>query len=132
MKVIDTHAHFWDVEARGLRGSIFDKTFSLVDYQRASAEVPINQMIFVEAGAHSTCSLHEAQWVQRLAAVDRRIQGIVAGVALSEKATLHADLDAAAAIPLVKGMRDNIQSNPPGFAIQTSFIEVVKELGRTN
>ena len=57
MQVIDTHAHFWNVE--NLRypwretGSLFDRTFSLEDYLRASAEarVPLSGMIFIEADA---------------------------------------------------------------------------------
>ena len=57
MQVIDTHAHFWNVET--LRypwietGSLFDRTFSLEDYLRASAEarVPLSGMIFIEADA---------------------------------------------------------------------------------
>jgi L-fuconolactonase len=133
MKVIDTHAHFWDVDALRYpwieKGSVFDRTFSLEDYQRASAAIPIARMIFVEADAHSSCSLREAQWVQGLSAVDGRIQGIVARVTLTGNAgDVLADLEAAEAIPLLKGIRDNIQNHPTGFAIQSSFVRGVKEL----
>lgn len=133
MKLIDTHAHFWDVEALRYpwieKGSTFDRTFSLQDYQRASAAIPITKIIFVECDAHSSCSLREAQWVQGLAAVDGRIQGIVARVTLTGNAgDVLADLEAAAAIPLVKGIRDNIQNHPAGFAIQSSFVHGVKEV----
>ncbi|HEV2268704.1 MAG TPA: amidohydrolase family protein [Steroidobacteraceae bacterium] len=134
MKVIDTHAHFWDVDA--LRypwiesGSVFDRTFSLHDYQRASAAIPITRMIFVEADAHSSCSLREAQWAQDLASVDGRIHGIVARVALTGNADVLADLEAAAAIPLVKGIRDNIQNHPRGFALQSAFVHGVKAVAK--
>lgn len=134
MKVIDTHAHFWDVKA--LRypwiepGSIFDRTYSLQDYQRAAAEVPIGRMVFVEADAHASCSLREARWVQELSAVDPRIQGIVARVALTGNPDVSADLDAVAALPLLKGVRDNIQNHPPGFALQPEFVQGVREVAR--
>lgn len=134
MQVIDTHAHFWDVKALQYpwieRGSVFDRTYSLQDYQRAAAEIPIGRMIFVEADAHSSCSLREAQWVQELAAVDPRIQGIVAHVTLTGNPGVLSDLDALSTLPLLKGVRHNIQNNPPGFAIQSAFVQGVKEVAR--
>jgi L-fuconolactonase len=134
MQVIDTHAHFWDVKA--LRypwiepRSIFDRTYSLRDYQRAAAGIPISRMIFVECDAHPSCSLREARWVEELAAVDPRIQGIVAHVTLTGNPDVGADLDALSALPLLKGVRDNIQNNPPGFAISEAFVRGVKEIAR--
>ena len=135
MQVIDTHAHFWNVET--LRypwietGSLFDRTFSLEDYLRSSAQarVPLSGMIFIEADADPSCSLREARWVQELAASDSRIRGIVARVALSERVSVAADLDALAAIPLLKGVRDNIQGHAPGFAVQTWFVQGVRAIG---
>lgn len=134
MKVIDAHAHFWDVKS--LRypwiepGSVFDRTYSLQDYQQAAADVPITRMIFVEADAHSSCSLREARWAQELAAVDTRIQGIVARLTLTQNPGVIADLDRLTGVPLLKGIRDNIQNHPPGFAIQAEFVQGVKEVAR--
>jgi predicted TIM-barrel fold metal-dependent hydrolase len=134
MQVIDTHAHFWDVKA--LRypwiepRSIFDRTYSLQDYQRAAAGIPISRMIFVECDAHSSCSLREALWVQELAAIDPRIQGIVAHVTLTGNPDVGADLDSLSALPLLRGVRDNIQNNPPGFAVSDAFVRGVKEIAR--
>lgn len=134
MQVVDTHAHFWDVEA--LRypwiepGSLYDRTYSLADYQRAAADVPVSRMIFVECDAHPSCCLREARWVQELAASDPRIEGIVARVALTGNAGVQADLDALGSLPLLKGIRDNIQNNPPGFATQSAFVQGVQEVAR--
>jgi L-fuconolactonase len=134
MQVIDTHAHFWDVKALRYpwieQGSIYDRTYSLQDYQRAAADIPVSRMIFVECDAHPSCCLREAQWVQELATVDPRIQGIVARVPLTANPDLPADLDAVSALPLLKGVRDNIQNNPPGFATQSAFVQGVKEIAR--
>jgi L-fuconolactonase len=134
MQVIDTHAHFWDPKRLQYpwieSGSIFDRTYALQDYQRAAAQIPIGRMIFIEADAHSSCSLREAQWVQGLAAADPRIQGIVARVALTGNARVLADLDAVGRLPLLKGIRDNIQNHPPGFATQSAFVQGVKEVAR--
>ncbi len=127
MKVVDTHAHFWDVGTLTYpwieKGSSFDRSFLPDDYRRASAGRPIDRMIFVECDAAARCSIAEAEWVAGLALIDPRIQGIVARVALLEDGAM-ATLDAMAAMPLVRGIRDNIQGHAPGWGagIWNSFI----------
>jgi L-fuconolactonase len=132
MNVIDTHAHFWDpglLEYRWIeKGSAFDRAYHLEDYQRASKDVPISRMIFVECDTHSGSSLREAEWVAQLARRDGRIQGIVARVDLTAGTNVARDLDTLSALPLVKGIRDNIQNNPAGFAIQDAFVRGVREV----
>jgi L-fuconolactonase len=134
MKILDTHVHFWDVGV--LRypwietGSPFDRTYALRDYRGASGDNPVAGMIFIEADAHPSCSLREAKWAQGLSAADPGIQGIVARVALTGNPSVLADLDAVASMPLVKGVRDNIQGHPPGFATQPAFVRGVKEIGK--
>jgi L-fuconolactonase len=133
MKVIDTHAHFWDVDRIDYpwipEGSPFDRSFHLEDYQRASAGLPIAQMVFVECDAAPGCSVAEAEWVASLAERDPRIQGIVARVALTGDDAM-ATLDRIAAMPLVRGIRDNIQGHEPGFALQDRFVAGVREVHR--
>lgn len=132
MNIVDTHAHFWDpglLEYRWIeKGSVFDRAYHLQHYQRAAAQVPVGRMIFVECDTHSNSSLREAQWVTQLARGDGRIQGIVARVDLAASTNIVRDLDEVAALPLVKGIRDNIQNNPPGFALQDSFVRGVEEV----
>ncbi|MGH8199068.1 MAG: amidohydrolase family protein [Steroidobacteraceae bacterium] len=137
MTVIDTHVHFWNVGT--LRypwiaaGSLFDRTFSPQDYPRASAaaaHADIGGMVFIEADADSSCALQEARWVAELAAGEPRIRAIVARASLATMSAVASDLDALAAIPLVKGIRDNIQGHKEGFAIQPSFVAGVREIGR--
>jgi len=133
MNVVDTHAHFWDVDSLNYpwieKGSAFDRSFFLEDYQRATTDVPIERMVFVECDAHASYSLAEAEWVRRLAQIDQRIQAIVARTSLMDANAL-ATLDALAAMPLVRGIRDNIQNNPPGFALEAGFIAGVREVHR--
>ena len=136
MRIIDTHVHFWNVDTLRYswidEGSLFDRSFSPQEYLRSSAEAQtdIGGMIFIEADADSSCSLREARWVQELAAAEPRIRGIVARVALTERPSVAADLDVLAGIPLLKGIRDNIQGHAPGFAVQPSFVQGVREVGR--
>lgn len=136
MRIIDTHVHFWNVDTLRYswidEGSLFDRSFSPQEYLRSAAEAQadIGGMIFIEADADSSCSLREARWVQELAAAEPRIRGIVARVALTVRPSVAADLDALAGIPLLKGIRDNIQGHAPGFALQPSFMQGVREVGR--
>ena len=133
MQVIDTHAHFWDVDRLDYpwieSGSPFARNFLLEDYQRVSADVPIERMVFVECDAHPRCSVAEAEWVADLAAIDPRIQAIVARVPLHEKDAM-ARLEAIAAMPLARGVRDNIQGHAPGFALGDTFVAGVREVAR--
>lgn len=134
--IVDSHVHFWDVGR--LRypwmepGSLLDRTCSPQDYLRAAqqARAAVSAMIFIEADAHSSCSVREARWVAELAAAEPRIRGMVARVALTEGSCVAADLEAVASIPLVKGIRDNIQGHAPGFAVQPSFVAGVRQAGR--
>ena len=136
MKVIDTHVHFWSVDRLRYpwieRGSLFDRSFLLPDYLRACEQTraPVEGAIFIEADADSSCSPQEARWAAELAAADPRIRGIVARVPLTESRSVTADLDAVAAIPLLKGIRDNIQGRAPGFALQRAFVQGVREAGK--
>ncbi|HWK37052.1 amidohydrolase family protein [Sphingomonas sp.] len=132
MTVVDSHAHFWDVDRIDYpwieAGSPFDRSFLLTDYQRVSADVPVTRMVFVECDAHPRCSIAEAEWVAGLATIDSRIQAIVARVPLLAD-DAAARLDAVAAMPLVRGVRDNIQGHAPGFALQEAFVAGVRQVG---
>jgi len=129
-RLVDSHAHFWDVARFNYPwiepGSVFDRTFSLADYQQASHAVPIEKMVFVECDAHPSLGRAEAQWVEQLATLDPRICGLVARVQLTDNDALQADLQAVAERPLVKGIRHNIQHNPPGFALRDEFVHGIK------
>ena len=131
--IVDTHAHFWDVAALDYPwiepGSPFDRSFSLEDYQAAAAALPVERMVFVECDAHPHCSIAEAEWVAQLAQRDPRIEAIVARVPLAEPDATER-LDAVAAMPLVRGVRDNIQGHEPGFALRDDFVAGVREVAR--
>ncbi|MBB4837314.1 L-fuconolactonase [Sphingomonas kyeonggiensis] len=134
MQVIDTHVHFWDVDALDYpwieKGSPFDRSFLPAEYRRASADVPVARMVFVECDAHPRCSVQEAAWVAGLAEADPRIQAIVARVALLDDAA-PATFEAVRAMPLVRGIRDNLQGHPAGYAVQPGFVAGVREVHRS-
>lgn len=134
MQILDSHLHFWDIDVLRYpwieKGSPFDRSYALQDYRRAVGDARVARMIFIEADADSSCSLTEARWAQELAAVEPRIHGVVARVALTGNPAVLAELDTVASMPLVKGIRDNVQGHPPGFATQAAFVRGVKEVGK--
>lgn len=133
MQIVDTHAHFWDMEALRYpwieRGSPLDRNFLPEDYQCASLDIPPQRIIFIECDAHPLCSIAEADWAASLACIDPRIEGVVAHTSLLAD-TATATLDAMVARPLVRGIRDNIQGHEPGFALQSDFVRGVKNVHR--
>jgi L-fuconolactonase len=89
----------------------------------------VESALFVEANPHPARGAAEARRVQRLAASHPWIAGVVAFVDLTAPSAAPA-LDELADIPLVRGIRHNIQGNPPGFALQPAYVEGVREAGR--
>jgi L-fuconolactonase len=138
MKIIDSHAHFWSVSKFKYpwiqSGSPFDRDFSLEDYQVASQDIAIEKMVFVECDCNPEHSFDEVAWVESYAMIDKRIQGIVAHLHLTDTNlnAVETDIEKMASNNLVKGIRHNIQNSAPGFALQKSFITGVQLVQKYN
>lgn len=130
-KIIDSHVHFWDPQA--LRYGWLDdieplnQPFLPHDLSAASHGVEIEGIIFVQADCLPEQGITEARWVASLAKSDSRIRGIVAFAPL-ETPECEAVLQELATIPLVKGVRRLIQSEPLGFAQRPEFVNGVQSL----
>jgi len=130
---VDAHVHFWDPSALrypwidGLPE--LDRPFLPASYASATSGIPIDTMILVEANCLPHQSLGEADFFEQLAAVQSRVAGIVAFASVTTPGELDRTLDAFAARPRVKGVRHNIQGEPPGFCTQPSFVEGVRKVG---
>jgi predicted TIM-barrel fold metal-dependent hydrolase len=131
--IVDTHVHFWD--PRALRYPWLEQIPVLAhpflpdDYVETTAGLPIEKMILVECDCERSESARELQLFERLIQSDRRIAGIVAFVDLTNTRELERTLDAAASVKHVKGIRHNIQGEPPGFCVQPSFVAGVRSVG---
>jgi L-fuconolactonase len=132
--VVDAHVHFWDparLEYPWLDDLPALRRPSLpIEYAGAMKEVPVEGIVFVEANPRADRAVDEVHFVEELANVDPRIEGIVAFVNLLDPQGFAQTLDALAHLPLVRGVRHNIQGNPPGFALRPQFVAGVRELGR--
>jgi len=127
--IVDTHVHFWDpenLEYGWLRGSeLLNRPYLPSDYTRAIAPVPVEKIVFVEAGAAAKDAMPEVQWVTERAKQDARIQGIVASAPLERGDAVKADIEALAQNALVKGIRPRF---PGGGELPSPFVQGVRLL----
>ncbi|MHC5067254.1 MAG: amidohydrolase family protein, partial [Planctomycetota bacterium] len=117
--IVDSHVHFWDdsqVAVPWLRAvPALQRAFVPADYQ-ATAPAAVAEVIFVEANCAPGQHRREVEWVEGLAAAGAPIVGIVAFVDVSDQQQLATDLAWLMQRPLVRGVRQNIQGQPAGFA----------------
>ena len=131
--VVDAHVHFWHP------GSLdypwlaelpaLNRPFLPEDFSAATEGVPVEKLVFVECNPRPEQSRDEVGWIQQLREAEPRIAGIVAFADLLNPG-LQAELDWLADVPLVRGIRHNIQGNPAGFCLQPAFVEGVRGAGR--
>lgn len=133
-RIVDAHVHFWapeTLEYPWLKTlPTLDRSFLPADYTTAVGELPVENCVIVEGNCLPTESENEVRLFERLARADPRIAGIVAFADLTESRTLEATFDCLTSIPSVRGIRQNIQGQPRGFALQRAFVHGVKEVGR--
>ena len=131
--ILDAHVHLWDPaslqypwleEHPALR-----RSYSPTEYSRAVGKLPVERYMLVEGNCLPAQSLREVQYFARFAGSDPRIVGIVAFADLTNPAALTATLDCLTKMPLVKGIRQNIQGQRSGFALQGAFVAGVREAG---
>jgi predicted TIM-barrel fold metal-dependent hydrolase len=131
--ILDAHVHFWDPAALQYPWlddlAALQRSFLPVDYSAAIGGLAVSRCVVVEGNCLPEQSVREVQYFEHLAGADPRIGGIVAFAELTERATLMRTLDCLTNIRLVKGVRQNIQRQQRGFALQRAFVEGVREVG---
>jgi predicted TIM-barrel fold metal-dependent hydrolase len=130
--IVDAHVHFWD-PARLHYAWLDDlprlrRAFTPADYF-ATAGDRVQRVVFVEANCEPVESRDEVAFVERLAAANERVAGIVAYADMTDP-HLGCMLDAFGERSLVCGVRQNIQGNREGFCLRPVFIAGVREAGR--
>jgi L-fuconolactonase len=131
--VVDSHIHFWDTDRFDypwLQGfSELNRPFVPADLD--VGEVQIEALIFVQANPVWDEVDQETAWVQHLREGDRRIQALVAGAPLDRgAAAVSASLERLSHESGVAGVRQLIQDEPEGFALQGPFVEAVRLAGQ--
>jgi len=130
---VDSHIHFWDTDR-------FDypwlQAFTELNRPFVPADLDVGQveieaLVFVQANPVWDVVDQETAWVQHLRGRDGRIQALVAGVPLDRGArAANAWLERLSDEPGVAGVRQLIQDEPEGFALQPAFVDAVRLAGR--
>jgi L-fuconolactonase len=133
MQIVDSHVHYWDVTKLHYPWlhdvPMINQTTMPDSIPQSGAHWAVEKIVFVQADCIPEQGIFEAEWVTGLAAFDARIRGIVAFAPLEHPINeVRAWLDRLKALPMVRGVRRLIQSEPAGFAIQPDFIAGVQAL----
>ena len=131
--VVDSHIHFWDTHRfdypwlQGLSG--LNRPFVPADLD--VGDVQIEALVFVQANPVWDVVDQETAWVQQLRTRDGRIQALVAGVPLDRGASaVSASLERLSHESGVAGVRQLIQDENEGFALQSRFVNAVRLAGQ--
>lgn len=132
--IIDTHVHLWDTA--NLRypwlASLptLNRPFLPADFREHTAEVEVEQFVFVQADVAVEEATREAPWVTQLAVDEPRLGGIVAWAPLERGLAVRDLLSALVADhPLVRGVRRLLQFDPdPALCLREDFIAGVRLL----
>jgi L-fuconolactonase len=130
---VDSHIHFWDTHRfdypwlQGLSG--LNRPFVPADLD--VGDVQIEALVFVQANPVWDVVDQETAWVQQLRTRDGRIQALVAGVPLDRGASaVSASLERLSHESGVAGVRQLIQDENEGFALQSRFVNAVRLAGQ--
>ena len=131
--LIDTHVHLWEpsyLTYSWLAGvPALNRPHGLAEFRRDCGGVAVAKWIFVQCECDPTQSQAEAEWVSGLARQDPRLRGIVAQAPLEQGAAAAPALARLAALPLVKGVRRLLQSEPDdAFCLRPDFVRGVQLL----
>lgn len=113
--VIDGHLHLWDpghLDYPWLAGEL-RRPFLQADLNLGGSGV--TDAVFVQADCLPAQGWREARWVSSLAGGAPRIAGIVAFAPVERGAAVRDDLDRLRTLPLVRGVRRNLQDEPDEF-----------------
>ncbi|CAN5434609.1 amidohydrolase family protein [soil metagenome] len=131
-RVVDAHVHFWDPSALHYpwleSAPALHRAYLPGDLESLSART-VDAVIFVEADCLPSERMDEVQFIERLAAADERIVGIVAQADMLDDGGRAAALEALSRRDGVVGVRQNIQGHDPGYSTHPSFVNGVRETG---
>ncbi len=134
LPVVDAHVHLWHPDR--FRFSWLDgldainQPFELEEYYSQTAEVPLKAFVFVEAGTEPHYGWLEAQQAIAYAALEPRLQAIVAAAPLEHGRRARAYLEALVALgPVIKGVRRILQGeSETDYCLQPDFVQGVQML----
>lgn len=123
-RIVDSHLHLWDPRRFSYPWlaelSELDRPFG--PDELASGGQELLAAVFVEAGRVDAQAFDEVEWVVEIAQRWPVLQAVVAHAPLERGRAVAADLRRLAAVPLVRGVRRNVQDEARGFATDAAYV----------
>lgn len=135
--IVDAHIHLWDLVHLDYpwlnHFPKINRSFSMTDYDAASAGQPVEKMVFVQAECRPSQFLEEVKWVSAIADKDSRLAGIVPWAPIHKGSAVSEILEVFARNPKIKGVRQLIQLEEDiNFCLRPDFIEGIRLLGESD
>jgi L-fuconolactonase len=134
--IVDAHVHIYDPRRLSYPWMAplptLDGPHLLEDYDRLTAGVDIEAMVFVEVDVAPGAHLAEVEFVQEQSRIEPRLRAVVASMPLESGRAVEADLAAYSRFPLARGVRRLIERHDrePGWCLRDGFVAGVKLLPR--
>ncbi len=133
MQIVDSHVHYWELSKLYYPWlndlPMINHTVMPDSIPQHGGDWTVEKIVFIQADCIPEQGILEAEWVMSLASYDPRIRGIVAFAPLEKPIEeVRAWLERLKTLPMVRGVRRLIQSEPLGFATTPAFIESVQAL----
>lgn len=135
LPIIDTHIHIWDLNKLiypwlSSMQPIVNQTYLMSDYDKAIGNQDVEAMVFVQCECKPEQFQEELKWVQDIADIDTRLQGIIPWAPLNTGNAVESVLDGFTKDNRIKGVRQIIQfEDDPNFCLKPDFIRGVQLLG---
>ena len=135
--IIDSHIHLLDQKRFGYAWADgapkLKRDWTPNDLANAAKPYEIEGLVFVEVDVDMPQYLDEADWVDGLAKLDRRVMGSVVCLPLERGAAIEPEIARIAKLKSVRAVRRLIQNQPdPDFVLRPGFLEALRLLPRYN
>lgn len=134
LSIVDTHQHLWDLEKFHLRWlkeapEVLRRSYLYDDYRNAVEGLNVTKCVYMEVDVVPSQQLDEANFVVALSndSSNRTVAGVISG--RCEREEFDAYITRFRDQPSIKGVRHLLQSEPPGYCLQPTFIRSVQRLG---
>lgn len=131
--ITDTHVHLLDHKrfkySWAAGAPKLNQDWSLADYSERTKPYQIENIVFAEVDVDLPQYIAEAEWVQSLAAQDKRLKGCVAALPLERGLAVEPEMAKLSQISIVRGIRRITQYQPdPDYVLNPDFVAAVKLL----
>jgi L-fuconolactonase len=129
--IVDTHVHLWDIARLKYPWlqtvPTINRNFLIEDYAEASSHFEVQSMVVVQGECLPEQYREEIQFLSEQAALDPRIQGIVAYAPVENEREFDDALEFFSATDLVKGVR-RMYDEDPALCCSRTFIRNLRWL----